>query len=131
MVGRVTVREQCFAQPKSRIRLTLNNCRISDVISKMHLYSDVVVFFGKVDSGSLEIADFFARLCPMDIAKIWCVLCPHELAEKKEYLGKLGFRQNRFFEFSDFHYAKGEQCNEWVPILRLVRQICYQGGDDP
>jgi hypothetical protein len=118
------VYDNAFAKPKARRAVSLDDPHMREVYEARHDVSRILVFLGKMDSGSGEIAHFFATTFSDVREKLHFVLCPHELEEKENLLRSLGFSDAQWSVFFDPEHRAGKQCNEW-PLLygEAMRQI--------
>lgn len=110
------VYDNAFVKPKAQQAVSLDDPHMLDVYTARHDASRIIVFLGKMDSGSGEIAYFFATTFSDVREKLHFMLCPHELAEKENLLRSLGFSDAQWSVFFDPEHRAGRQCNEWSAL---------------
>ena len=99
--------------PKSPASVRSDDENFQLLLAYQDTLEKIIVFAGKVESGTLEIITLFATTFAYKKESLFFVLCDHGLEEKYHLLSTLGISDAQKTVFTDGH----EQCQEG-PILK-------------
>ena len=118
------VLDNAFLKPKSCIPVRFDHPRVEEAYDLRHEVDRIIVFLGKKESGSMQIAEFVANAFLEERDKVHFVLCPHDREEKKKLLCLLGFSTAQYSVFEDYEYRSSQQCHEWPAIFgEAMKQV--------